>query len=100
MRVGDLRKMCSFQPICGGNVVKAVAHTRNSQDKVWPFRYRLDFLAELGYVDVQAVSACVGFGSPDFFEEHLAGEEFATMADEDFEQVVLGRCEGDILPVE
>src|SRR5262249_514691 len=81
-------------------VVEAVAYAGDGQDKLWAFGDWFDFLAELCYIDVQAMCTCVGLGPPDLFEQHLAGQELAAMADEDFEQVVLGWCQGDISTVE
>src|SRR5437588_8193442 len=63
-------------------VVKAISYTRNSQDKLWALRCGFDFLAQLCYVHVQAVRACVRLFSPDLFQEHLPGEDFAAMNNE------------------
>src|SRR6266480_7904065 len=37
---------------------------------------------------------------PDLFQQHLACQYFATMRNEDFQQVVLSRRQLDILPIE
>ena len=48
-------------------IVKAIAYSRNGQDEARAFWKRFDLLAQLGYVDVEAVRSRVGFNAPEFF---------------------------------
>ncbi len=42
----------------------------------------------------------MSLGSPDFFEQHLPCQQLTTVRDQDFEHVVLGWCQADLLPID
>src|SRR5581483_8567512 len=81
-------------------VIEAVAHAWNGQDELRSLRCGFDFLAQLRYIDVQAMRSGVRLLSPHFFQKHLSCKNLAPVDDEDFEQVKLGGGQRDFLPVE
>src|ERR1700719_3119430 len=63
-------------------VIEAVAHAWDSQDELRSLRHRFDFLAQLRYVDMQAVGSGVRLVPPHLFQEHLPRENLAPVDDE------------------
>src|SRR6266849_781407 len=78
---------------------EAVADAGDGQDKTWSLEDRLDFLAQLRHIDMEAMCFGMCIGPPNLFQQHLARENLAAVGDEDLEQVVFGGRQGDLPPI-
>lgn len=90
---------------CGGAspvclVAKTIANAGNRHDETGFLRDRFDFPAQLGHIHVQAVCPGMRLGSPDQVQQHLPCQYFATVRDENFEQVIFGGRQLHLLPIE
>src|SRR5215467_13903266 len=81
-------------------VGKSITNTWNCEDKTRMLWNRLDFPAQLGHIDMQAMDPGMRVGPPHLGEQHLPRQDFATMRDEELEQVVLRGSQLDILPID
>src|SRR3989442_5421316 len=81
-------------------ITEAVAHARDGKDELWLLGNRFNFLAQLGHVHMQAMHSGMRLGSQDLVQQHLPRQYFPAVCDQDFEQLVLGACQGNLLPIE
>ena len=65
-------------------VGEAVADSGDSEDETRPLGIWFDFLAQLGNIDVEAVRSGMRLGSPDLFQQLLAREKLAAIANVTF----------------
>src|SRR5215472_4577090 len=79
---------------------ETVTNAGNGEDQSRVLRVWFDFLAQLRYIDMQAVCPVMRLGPPDVFEELLPRENLATMGNENLEQVILRGCQRDLSPVD
>jgi hypothetical protein len=62
----------------------------DSEKKSWLLRIRLEFLAQAYQVSVHRACCGIALVAPDFFEQAIAAEHLARMADEVLQQLKLG----------
>lgn len=80
------------------HIRKAIADAGDIQDKARVRGFGLDFLAQLGDIDVQTVHAlALPLLSPEMAHQYLAGEEFPSVGNKNFEQVELGWRQRDFV---
>src|SRR2546428_285075 len=80
-------------------LAEAVADAGDGQDKTWSLEERLDFLAQLRHIDMEAMHSGMRIRPPNLIQQHLARENLTAVGDEDLEQVVFGGRQGDLPPI-
>ena len=81
-------------------IIEAVAYPRYCEDKAWSLGEGFDLLTQLCYVDVETMGSGMCLASPDLFQQHLPCEYFASVEDENFEQIVFGGGQCNLLPLQ
>src|SRR5258708_4401374 len=80
--------------------IETVADPRNGEDEARMCGVRFDFPAQLADVNMQVMRLGTITGPPYLGKQHMARHDFATILDKRLEQIILRRCQLDLLSID